>query len=82
MKSEAFTVESGTTAELGSGGDHDWWEWIVGWLEFLSVAGTERAVVDAGLFNAMGPDTRSVDFRPNFRTDHESLTQLTFAFCP
>ena len=36
----------GLPQNWGSGGDRDWRGWIVGGLEFLSEAGTERAVVD------------------------------------
>jgi hypothetical protein len=36
----------GLPQNWGSGGDRDWRGWIVGWLEFLSEAGTERAIVD------------------------------------
>ena len=41
-----FGGATGTAASLGSGGDRDWRGWIVGGLEFLSEAGTERAIVD------------------------------------
>jgi LysR family transcriptional regulator, glycine cleavage system transcriptional activator len=36
----------GLPQNWGSGSYHHWRVWIVGWLEFLSEAGTERAVVD------------------------------------
>ena len=36
----------GLPQDWGSGGDRDWRGWIVGGLEFLSEAGTERAIVD------------------------------------
>ncbi len=36
----------GPSQDWGSGGDRHWRVWIVGWLELLSKAGTERAIID------------------------------------
>ncbi len=43
-----FTDEAvaGLSQDWGSGGDCHWRAWIVGWLELLSEAGTERAIID------------------------------------
>jgi len=37
---------SGLSQDWGSGRDRHWRVWIVGWVESLSEAGTERAVID------------------------------------
>jgi len=37
---------TGLSQVWGSGGDRHRWAWIVGWLESLSEAGTERAIID------------------------------------
>ena len=36
--------------DWGSGGYRHWRVWIVGWLELLSEAGTERAIVDGAAY--------------------------------
>jgi len=45
-----YHVRNGTTEgpsrDWGSGGDRHWRAWIVGWVESLSEAGTERAIID------------------------------------
>jgi len=38
--------QKGLSQVWGSGGDRHWRAWIVGWLESLSEAGTERAIID------------------------------------
>ena len=46
-ESPPLTAENwGLPQDWGSGGDRDWRGWIVGGLEFLSEAGTERSIVD------------------------------------
>jgi len=37
---------AGLSQDWGSGGDRHWRVWIVGWLESLSEAGPERAIID------------------------------------
>ena len=37
----------GLSQDWGSGDDRHRWVWIVGWLELLSEAGTERAIIDS-----------------------------------
>jgi len=36
----------GLSQDWGAGGDRHWRVWIVGWLESLSEAGLERAIID------------------------------------
>src|SRR6202008_4570020 len=55
------TVKEGRLPqEWGSRSYRHWRGWVVGWVEFLSVAGTERAVVDgtANLQEEIGPAPR------------------------
>jgi len=42
----ALTLAAGLPQDWGSGGDCHFWVRVVGWLELLSEAGTERAIVD------------------------------------
>jgi hypothetical protein len=53
-------MSGGLPQNWGSGSYRHWWGWIVGGLEFLSVAGTERAVVDgtANLQEEISPASR------------------------
>ena len=51
---------TGLPQDWGSGGDRHWRAGSVGWLELLSEAGTERAIVDgaADLQQQVGPVSR------------------------
>jgi len=51
---------SGPSQDWGSGCDRHRWVWIVGWMELLSEAGTERAIIDGApnLEQQVGPASR------------------------
>jgi len=50
----------GLPQDWGSGCDRHWRIWIVGWLESLSEAGPERAIIDGArnLEQQVGPTSR------------------------